>query len=167
VQCAAQLRDDVDLVLERQGKGRGHPRIERGATQELHHDVRSIVVFGELKNRDDVRVLQPGGRLRFAVEPRTHLGQIGGKIDEHHLDRDFAVEDRIEAPVENGGVPLPDALEDVIPPDLLWVRGRHQHVPQSSLSSPPRRLADSLGPGVFDQPRERRRSGAAGHPPAS
>ena len=47
--AAAQLRDDVELVGQRERRRLGHPRAELDAAQELHHDVRLVVFFGELR----------------------------------------------------------------------------------------------------------------------
>ena len=66
VQRVAELRDDVELVVERERQRRDHPRGEARAAQELHHDVRRGAFFGELEDRDDVAVLELGGGARLA-----------------------------------------------------------------------------------------------------
>ena len=104
-----------------------HPRAERRAAQELHHDVRLVVLLGELEDRDDVAVLQLGGGPRFAIEARPHLLGVFREVGEHHLDRDFAIEHRIEAAIEHTHAAAPDALEDLVAADLVGHGGLCHH----------------------------------------
>ena len=92
---------------------------ELDAAQELHHDVRLVVFFGELEHRDDVAVLQLGGGLRLAIEARPHLLGVVREVRQHHLDRDFAIEHRVERAIEHAHAAAPDALEDLVASDLF------------------------------------------------
>jgi hypothetical protein len=59
---AADLRDDVELLGERQRLARAQQRLEVGAGQHLHRDEEDPAVLAELVDRDDVRVRQPRRR---------------------------------------------------------------------------------------------------------
>ena len=87
--------------------------------------MRLVGFFGELEDRDDVAVLELGGRPGFAIEARPHLLGVVGEVGEHHLDRDFAIEHRIEAAVEHTHAAVADALENLVAPDLVGGSGRH------------------------------------------
>ncbi len=71
---------------------------------ELHRDEDLIVERPHVVDHDDVRVREPGDRLRLAQRPLPPLGQrdaVAG-LDPQELDRDLSVQLRIV-----GGVDLP------------------------------------------------------------
>ena len=81
MQRVAQVRHDVQLVLERERQRRLDPRGQAAAAEELHHDVRRRAVVGEFEDRDDVAVLELGDRARLAIEPRAQLLFVVGEIE--------------------------------------------------------------------------------------
>ncbi len=114
----AQLRDDVELGVERQRQRRHDARGQARAAQELHHDVRRVAFFRELEHRDDVAMLELGGGAGLDVETRAQLLLVLGEVDQHQLDRHLAIEHRIHAAEEHTHPAFADALDDLIPSDL-------------------------------------------------
>ena len=96
VEAAADLRDDMHLVLEPLGLASLHELRQAISLQKLHHDERYTFTLElpEVENRDDIGMLEPGGRSRLPVEPTAHL-LFDEKIFGHHLDGHDAVENRI------------------------------------------------------------------------
>ena len=82
VERVAQLRDDVELVVERQRQRRHHAR-GRGCVPRRNSITMYGVVafFGELEHRDDVAVLELGGGARLAIEARAQLLLVLREVD--------------------------------------------------------------------------------------
>ena len=55
---------------------------------------RDAVLFADVVQRADVRVVQAGDGLRFALEALLHLGVVG-EVRRQDLDRDRAVQPRV------------------------------------------------------------------------
>ena len=49
-------------------------RVETAASDQLHHVVMQPVLFADIEDGHDVRVVQPGRGLRFAPEPLLERG---------------------------------------------------------------------------------------------
>ena len=77
----------------------------------------NVGLLRELEDRDDVAVIQLGCRARFTVEARPHLLGVLGEVGEHQLDRDLAIEHRVEAPVQHTHAALADALQNLVAAD--------------------------------------------------
>ncbi len=75
--------------------------LEVGAAQVLHHDVVGVAVLAPVVDRDDVRALQRGGRLRLLLEARGK-GGVGRILRQHRLDGHGAPEHLVEAAVHDG-----------------------------------------------------------------
>ena len=66
---------------------------------ELHRHVDEVAGVADVEDRDDVRMAQAAGRLRFLVEALLVLRallRVGGDVD--RLDRDRAIEHRVGRP---------------------------------------------------------------------
>ena len=100
MQRVAQLRDDV-RACRRASAAAARPSGRRGLVPRRN----SITMYGVLPSSANsktvtmLRVLQLGGGARLAIEARAHLLGVFGEVDEHQLDRDFAVEHRVDAAV--------------------------------------------------------------------
>jgi len=70
------------------------PIRERLAFQVLHHEEVDVALLADVVQRADVRVIQRGDRLRFALEPVAPL-RIVGEMRRQHFDRDRAVQSRV------------------------------------------------------------------------
>ena len=81
------------------------------------------MIFGELEDRHDVRVLKLRRGLRLAIETGPHLLGVFGEVHQHQLDGDFAIEHRVDAPIEHSHAPLAHPLEDLVAPDLVRITG--------------------------------------------
>ncbi len=106
VETGAEFRDDVDLLLERQGRLGAHAPGEVLAAQELHHDERRVVFLAEFEDRDDIAVLEFRGHPGLTVEARARR-LVGGEVGRHDLDRHFSLEDRVAAEVHGAHPPRP------------------------------------------------------------
>jgi len=69
---------------------------QRRPGQPLHHDERHSFVFAAVVNRDDVRVIQRGGRPRLGLEAQPCLRVIG-EARVKQLDRDRPAQAGIQA----------------------------------------------------------------------
>ena len=69
---------------------------ERLALDVLEDDVRRPVVLAGVDHRDDVRVAEPGDGPRLAPEALERVG-VRGDLAVQRLDRDLALEHRVEA----------------------------------------------------------------------
>jgi hypothetical protein len=92
-----------------------HELRERAALDELHHDVLRAVVGAGVVDAHDVGLVQPGRGLRLAPEP-LHEARVARELRMEHLDRDRAVEHRIEAAVDLRHATGADASFDLVAP---------------------------------------------------
>ena len=81
------------------GALREHP-IERRALDQLHRDEGRARVLVDVVDRDDVRVVEGGGRARLLHEPPVAIG-IGRRFWRQHLDGDGPAEPRIDGAVDH------------------------------------------------------------------
>ena len=101
----------------------------------------SITMYGVLSSSANskivtmLRVLELGGGPRFAVEARPHLLGVFREVGEHQLDRDFAIEHRVDAAIEHAHAALADALEDLVASDLFRDWSWPRRVPRIVLFS--------------------------------
>ncbi len=90
----AQRRGRLDQHLHRERRRHlplGQHGLERAAGHELHdEEVEPVGAFDGV-DRDDVRVVEPGGGLRLLLEPRDDLG-VARELRRQHLDRHLALE---------------------------------------------------------------------------
>ena len=69
------------------------------AVQPLHHQVIDVPIRSDLVQSADVRMIEPGGHLRFV--PETFTAAAGGRrLRIEDLDRDLAPEPRVGGEVD-------------------------------------------------------------------
>jgi hypothetical protein len=78
----------------------GDDPIERRAFNQLHRDERRAGVLVDVVDRDDVRVVEGGGRARLLHEPPVAIG-VGCRLRRQHLDGDRPAEARIDRAVHD------------------------------------------------------------------
>ena len=79
----------------------------------------------QLKNGDQIRMIQIAGDLGFALKPgqlRLSRRDILGGVFQHQLDRDDAVHQRIAGFIDNAKATTSDFAHDLIAPDRFHVR---------------------------------------------
>ena len=84
--------------------------VQPQAGDELHDVVRGAVVLPEPVDRDDVRVVQLGGRLRLPLEPPP-LGRVAEDRGRQQLDRDPPAERHLLGLVHDAHPAAPDLAE--------------------------------------------------------
>ena len=89
----------VQRTLDRQTGFRDQP-LERLAVDELHDDEINAVRLVDVVDRDDVRVIERGGRPRFPDEAPLAIG-IGDRAGSDDLERDGAVQTRVDRTVDD------------------------------------------------------------------
>ena len=84
------------------------------ALDELHDQVgHPGIVDGEVVDRADVRVLQPGRRAGFLDEPAAEIG-VRDDAGLHHLDDTDLVEEPVADAVDGPHAALADLVEDLV-----------------------------------------------------
>ena len=88
-------------------------RIEALAADVLHHD--EVVAVGrlDLVDRDDVRVVEGGGRLRLLDKAATAV-RVGHPVSGQHLDGHFTAQARVAGPIHLAHAPRADEGEDFV-----------------------------------------------------
>ena len=109
-------------------------------------------VLAEIVDRDDVRMVEPPGRLRFAAEARDHgLGVLAGElIGADRLQRDDALDHRIVAFVDDAHRAAPDLAPDLVFAECCSMSAM-RHAPRASKTATPaasRRRGRSASAGV-------------------
>ena len=116
--------DDLELRRQRQRLRPAQHRVKVLAAQEFHHDVRRAVVLAQFVDRDDVRVLQPRDGLGLALEPLARR-RVEREIDQHHLERDVAVERRVLGAIEHAHPAAAKQAQDFVAANMRRNRGWH------------------------------------------
>src|SRR6185295_6594248 len=90
---------------------------QRGSFDVFHRDERSIIVVADLVDFADERMIEAGGRLRFACQPPAgaFVGRLGRRQE---FQCGLAIEREILREVDLAHAALPDAREDLIVRDL-------------------------------------------------
>ena len=133
------LDDDRDLLRDRQRRALAQPPQQVLPLEQLHHDVgRAVGVIAEIEDRDDAGVAQARDRARLAFEALLLFG-VAGRLGEHDLERDVALEHRVEGLVDGPHAAASERLEDLVLADALgvWRRfafGRVRRVSGGALS---------------------------------
>ncbi len=97
--------------------------LELATLHELHRDVPDAVVLAEVVDGDNVWVIEPARRLRFAAEAGDHgRGIFAGKLfGADGLERDDALDRRIVALVDDAHRPAPDLAPDLVFADAAQI----------------------------------------------
>ena len=107
----AERARDLDRVGDRLGHGQppepADAVLERLALDVLEDDVRAAVVLAGVDHADDVRVVELGDRPRLAAEALELVG-VRAHLAVHQLDRDLALEHRVEGAVDRRHAAVPD-----------------------------------------------------------
>ena len=110
---------------------RADVRAERLAGDVFHRDERQLVHLAEIVDGDLVRVLERGGGARLAKHPRDRFaagGAVDLAVEEEHLERDPALEPRVEGAVDLAHSALAELGLDTEPvegaPDLQHCRAK-------------------------------------------
>ncbi len=124
LQRVEQLAHDAHRLLKLEALVGVEEVLELLALDELHDDVGDVALLAEVVHLDDVRMVQPRDRLRLAHEPHRIL--FGRRLVvevalEDGLDRDFAIEPRVQALVDDAHRTLAEHAGEVVPAQLLEV----------------------------------------------
>jgi hypothetical protein len=98
---------------ERQRLGILEPLLERAPLQQLHGEEGNALVLAYLVDRDDVVVLQGGGRLCLAEKPLPRL-LVGGLRTAHHLEGDAAAQLRVLRQQHPAHAALTQLVQDLV-----------------------------------------------------
>ena len=102
-------------LAERQ-RATGDTRSERLALQVLHHQEVGVSLPADVEQRADVRMVQPGDGLRFALEALLHF-EVLGKVRREHLDGHRAVQPGIGRLVYLAHAAGADRRNDLVGPE--------------------------------------------------
>ncbi len=90
--------------------------LDRGALEQLHHEEGRVGrVRPHVDDANDVWMLEPGGRLRFATEPHQVLGLVRQPRVEH-LDGHGPLEVLLVGLVDASHAPRADQATDAVTP---------------------------------------------------
>ena len=102
------------------------PRVEVLPPQQLHHDVgRAVGVVAEVEDRHHGGVAEPCDRPGLALEALLVL-RIARRLGQHHLERDLALQHRIEGPIDGAHAAAAEELDDLVLSDPGAVRDVRQ-----------------------------------------
>ena len=90
------------------------------ALHEIHDDVWRALVLAVIEDGDDVRMRKLAGRMRFALEPRAHLGKLLGRknFGAQHLQRHAPLDHRVERLVDDAHRAAADLAAQFILADI-------------------------------------------------
>ena len=120
-ETVGQADDELDDVVPRPW-ARFDPVSERAAVNEFAHEVLAPVQLAGVMHREDVRVIERGRQLRFALEapPGRRVGEVGGE----KLDRDGTIQLRVRRTVDRAHPALAKLLIEAICADRCARRER-------------------------------------------
>src|ERR1044071_6421153 len=101
---------------------------QRLAGNQLHRDVMQAAIAGRLVadviDRDEMRMIQPGGRPRLALESLQRF-RVRGDVVRKNLDRDVAPEARVARAIDLGHPPAAEQSSDFVRPEPSPARQCH------------------------------------------
>ena len=112
VQRIRDLNGRLERLLQRQGP-LGQPLGQRLALQVLHHQEVHAVLAPHVVERADVRVVQAGDGLGFALEPLLQL-RVASDVRGQDFDGDRAVEAGVAGFVHLAHAASPEGGDDLI-----------------------------------------------------
>ena len=111
---------DLRGVVERTGRVQrppGNHLVERRAVDILERDEIDRVNRADLIDRDDVRVVEGGGRLGFADKPPRAI-RVARGVGLQHFEGDHPIQPGIECPVDHPHAAPAEQLEDAVMTEL-------------------------------------------------
>ena len=112
----------------------GDEALDSLALQILNHDEGLALVFSDVINRADIRVIEGGSCLRFTLEPFQGLSILGEFLREE-LQGDGALELGVRGLVHHAHAPAAELLQDAIVADS---RATHEEATSYELHLRPR-----------------------------
>ena len=97
--------------------------VESQPRDELHDVVVQPVLFADAEDRDDVGVVQPGGRLRLALEPLLLPG-IAEELPRQHLEGHVSAERDLLGLVDDAHAAAADFAQDAVIAETFRVLDR-------------------------------------------
>ena len=132
------------------------------AFDEFHRDVGDVLVLAVLVDADDVGMVDPPGGARLVLEAADELrGEIGiDEVHPHRLDRDRALDVRIERLVDDAHRALAEDALDFVLAEFLELAHRRRAKPARARSAGGRGgfsfpASSSPGPGSSSSARAR------------
>ena len=134
-QALSHFPADAQRLRQGQNRFTFQPGIERLSLQELHGQVRNAAILADLKNRDDMMVLD--GRGRSGLAQKTLLGRdAGGDARQHRLDGHHALQSRILGLVDDPHAAGAKDLQHAVlpqPANFVGLPRRRQKFHQSAV----------------------------------
>ena len=138
VQRVHDLARDLQGVVEWQRSTRESIG-ERLALEVLEDEIPHAVLFPDVVKRADVRVVQAGDRLRFAVEALLHVGVVG-EVRRQHLDGDRSIQPGVGGFVDLAHAASTEGTSDFVRTEARAGGKRHggrgHHTPSEDLWRP-------------------------------
>ncbi len=122
-EAVGHLVGEVEQALGRQRPGMEH-LAQRLAVDELHRDVDRGLVGADVVDRDDVRVVQGGGRARLLLETLAAI-DVRGELRREDLDGHVAPEARIARAIDLSHPSRAEGREDLEGPEAGAGGERH------------------------------------------
>ncbi len=120
-----QRRDHPSRII-----GRHRPRLprqplrQRGTSHISRGDIGDRANCAVFINRDDVRMIEPGRSVRFALKPLACLGRDQG-LGLRHLERHRTAQGRVPREENDAEASLAQDTDNLEPAEVLaWVAGR-------------------------------------------
>jgi hypothetical protein len=112
------------LVIRNPQSAIRNPPGEAAALDQFHREVVPALVLADLVDRDDVRVVEAGGRLGLGLEALDVTGrrELAG---EDHLQGDGTVEAHLPRPVHDAHAAAGDDFQQFVVADVADRRPRH------------------------------------------
>ncbi len=112
LQRIGNLDGQLEQRVQRQ-RSRADPLLQRRPLEILHHDERPPVLLADVVDRADIRVIQRGGRPRFAREPGQRCW-ILRELRRDELERHRAVQPRVFGLVDDAHAAAGQPGDDVV-----------------------------------------------------
>ena len=109
------------------------PLLESLALEALHDEEIDSVLVTNVVERADMRMIEAGDRLRFALEPRP-LGGIRRAPRREHLDGDGPIQPSIDGAIHVAHAATAEQIADFVP--AQGSAGRNGHVAVAHIIGP-------------------------------
>ncbi len=113
MQTLARLDGDVQELSVGPALVGLHHGLQVGPVEQLHDNVRRLLLLAQLEDGDDVGVPQAAGRLGLGVETLAEL-RVRHQLRRHGLDGDLALEGGVEGDVDHAHRSLPEGSLDLV-----------------------------------------------------